>query len=299
MTVEGQGGSCWDSVERHTRDELFWMADPIVRERINRRISGDPRVWPLTWFKNRFATRLPLGRVLSVGCGLGNLEREIVRWGIASSVVGVDLAAAPLAQALQSASLEGMTDRIAYVRGDASALLRRPAVWDGVFFHGSLHHIADVPGVLDLVAAALKPHGLLYLDEFVGRSRDQWRWRHLILANLAYRLLPRSVRRTRIIRSPVTDEDPTEQIHSSWILREVEKRFRVIERRDYGGNLALLIYPSLRRPGPGGPTRLQLDRAVRRLLDLEDRILRPRPLFSATSFHTLIVAEVGAAPARS
>ena len=38
----------WDDAERH-ETERFWMAHPAVRARINRRVSGDPGVWPTTW----------------------------------------------------------------------------------------------------------------------------------------------------------------------------------------------------------------------------------------------------------
>lgn len=282
---------CWDNVGRHEASDLFWLSDPSVRERVNRRISGDGNVWPITWFRQQMRDRLPFARALSIGCGLGALERELVRAGIADRVTGVDLAAAPLAQARRLAEREGMGGRIRYVQSEASDLLRHRGAWDALFFHGALHHIEDVEAILALARAALEPRGVLYLDEYVGRSRSDWRFRHLLGPNLAYRLVPRSVRRTHLIRSPVTDEDPTEQIRSSDILPALERHFRILERRDYGGNLLLLLAPSLRPSGPGGPTPRERERAIRRLLDLEDLLLSHPRLTGARSFHTVLWAE--------
>ncbi len=286
-----RSASCWDNVGRHEACDAFWLSDPSVRERVNRRISGDGHVWPITWFRQQIADRLPFPRALSIGCGLGALERELVRAGIADRVTGVDLAAAPLAHARRLAQHEGMAGRIRYVQSEASDLMRHRGAWDAVFFHGALHHIEDVEATLALARASLESRGVLYLDEYVGRSRDDWRLRHLIGPNLAYRLVPRAVRRTYLIRSPVTEEDPTEQIHSADILPALERHFRVLERRDYGGNLLLLLAPSLRPAGPGGPTPRERERAVRRLLDLED-LLFSGPLWTrARSFHTVLWAE--------
>jgi SAM-dependent methyltransferase len=206
---------------------------------------------------------------------------------IALHVVGVDPAVGAVARARALARQGGMAGRISYVASSAFDLLRAPGYWDAVFFHGSLHHFENVPGILDAVRRSLKPQGLLYLDEYVGRSRADWRLRHLVLPNLAYRLLPRRVRRTHLVRSPVTDEDPTEQVHSADILPAVERFFRVSERRDYGGNLLLLVYPSMRHPGPGGPSAAAFDRAVGRLLKAEDVLLR----VGEGSFHVVLWGE--------
>jgi SAM-dependent methyltransferase len=282
--------SCWDDAARHVPSELFWLTDPLVRAAVNRRVTGDPDVWPIPWFAAQVRERLPFARALSVGCGTGALERALVREGVVERIVGVDAALVPLGQARRAAAAEGVGRRIAYVAGNAHNLLERPDAWDAVFFHGALHHFSDVAATLERVRRALKPDGLLYLDEYVGRSRADWRLRHLLWPNLVYRLLPRRVRRTRVVRPPFDDADPTEQVDSGSILPALASRFRILARRDYGGDLLLLVYGSLRRPGPGGPPREVVERAVRRLLRLEDRFLR-RPPARRRSAHAVVWAE--------
>jgi hypothetical protein len=96
------------------------------------------------------------------------------------------------------------------------------------------------------------------------------------------------VRRTRVIRSPVNREDPTEAVASSAILPAITEHFRVLARRDYGGQLLAPIYPSLRRPDqPGGPSPEVFDRVVGGLLDREDRLLAR----GGESFQSVVVAE--------
>jgi hypothetical protein len=100
--------------------------------------------------------------------------------------------------------------------------------------------------------------------------------------------LPRSSRRTRLIRAPINDEDPTEAIASHEIVPAIERSLRVLERRDYGGNLLSLLYPNLRRPDEtSGPRdRTEFQTAVQRLLSWEDALLG-----KARSYFTVIVAE--------
>jgi hypothetical protein len=141
----------------------------------------------------------------------------------------------------------------------------------------------------------LKPGGILYLDEYVGPARGEWKWQDLVRWNAVYRALPAAVRRTRVVRRPINREDPTEAIASSGILSAVAEHFRVLARRDYGGNLLAAIYPSLLRPDqPGGPPRGVFDRVVASLLAREDRLLAR----GAPAFHTVVVAEATAGLSR-
>ena len=131
---------------------------------------------------------------------------------------------------------------------------------------------------------ALAPEGLLYLDEYVGPARDEWGFGHLLRWNLLYYRLPAALRRTRLVRAPRNDEDPTESVASSSILSAVDSAFEVIERRDYGGQLLAWIYPYLSRADDAAHAR-----AVDWLLDLEERDARG-------SHHTVLLARPRAIP---
>src|SRR5512143_4266674 len=79
----------WEDGAPGEPEDHFWAAQPLVRRAINRRVTGDPNRWPMEWFAARYApTPLPLG--LSVGCGTGLLERDILGKGLCERVEGVD-----------------------------------------------------------------------------------------------------------------------------------------------------------------------------------------------------------------
>ena len=273
----------WDNVQHHIgadHVDNFWMSHPLIREEINRRVSGHTDWWPTTWFRHQFADRFPFQRALTIGCGTGSLERDIVTQGICKSVEAIDVVEGPLKYAAEQAAAAGLSDSIRYELADAREYLRsRRGQYDAIFFHASLHHFDRVDELMALVAAALKQEGILYIDEFVGPSMHQWNVFRLFPVNLAYYLLPRGSRRPWLVRTPVNKEDPTEAVAAAEILPAIYKHFRVLERRDYGGNLLSIIYANLRKSP-------RLDDAVRRLIKFENALLRT----GVRPFHSVIVA---------
>ena len=265
----------WDDVENHLGEERLaqlWLANADVRAAVNRAVSGAPGEWPLEWFRREFSSLLPLQDCAVLGCGTGALERDLVRKRIANQVTAIDVAPSAVAFAEREAQKEGLAASIRYAVGDAADLLREnPGRFDGVFFHGALHHLSPVREVLRLADAALAAGGILYLDEYVGPSMDQWRWWRLVSANLSYYLaVPRHLRRPKLVRAPRNPGDPTEMIDSASILPAVRQGFHVVAERGYGGNILALVYPNLRHEAP--PAVLQ--RTVRRLLAIERQVVR-------------------------
>ncbi|HMF08952.1 MAG TPA: class I SAM-dependent methyltransferase, partial [Thermoanaerobaculia bacterium] len=88
----------WDEGAPGEPENHYWGAQPLVRRAINRRVTGDPNCWPTEWFARRFVPQtLPLG--LSVGCGSGLLERDVLAKGICQRVEGVDFSPESIEQA--------------------------------------------------------------------------------------------------------------------------------------------------------------------------------------------------------
>lgn len=261
------------------------MSHPRVRARINRRVNGNPALWPIHCLRSVVPDRLPFPRALSVGCGLGYLERSLAELGFVQSVTGIDERAEAIAEATRAAVGGGHAETIRYEHAEARDYLSRQRDLDAVFFHASLHHFDRPRDLLGLVRQALAPGGILYCGEYAGPSRDEWRWRDLLRWNLIYLRLPRGVRRTKIVRAPINRADPTEAVASSQIVPAIESAFRVLARKDYGGNLLAVIYPNLRPPFDQDGQEM-LDRVVNELLESEDRILNSEP-----GYQSLIIAE--------
>ncbi len=219
------------------------MHDPLVRRYINASLTGNPDQWPMEWFRTAFAAK-PFERGISFGSGNGALERDVRTKEICRSIVGTDISPAALVSARESAANSGI-DGIRYERMDFNDLHLASRSVDIAFFHQALHHCERLETCLDEVHDALEPGGILYLDEYVGPSRGDWRKPLLARADVVFGSLPGWVRRRRHLQLPVDWRDPSEAIRSSEILPEIRQRFEVLEERGYGGNLLSVIFPHL------------------------------------------------------
>jgi predicted SAM-dependent methyltransferase len=271
----------WDGHHHILEDPGFWMAHPLCRAAINRRVSGDPIVWPLTAL-GAFAGR-PLRRALSLGCGTGSLERTAMRLKLFGEIDAVDSSEASLHIARDRASEEGL-EGIRYSRGDLNDLRLPRRAYDVVIFHQSLHHVVAIEKLLARVGLAIAPDGLLALDEWTGPSRDEWDDRRLARVRRMFQELPEEWRRWPQLRDPIEHDDPSEAVRSSAILPAVRSLFHVIVERPYGGHIVPIL---LSQVALDKIPRDLLDRLVSRWLATEDEDLARNP---GESFHTALVA---------
>lgn len=231
-----------------SEDVRYWLAVLEVRRFVNRRLTGKPDVLYISEFVEGLTK--PVERVLSVGCGAGELERGVAGHGIALSIDGIDVSEASLREAERLAKGQGLADRISYHCTDAASWLRLKGEgsYDLIFFHGSLHHIEGLEDVLSLSARALRggSPGLLYVDEYVGPSRDEWTEEHLEPATRLFERVPREHRRTPAVWPPIAMEDPTEMIRSSEIDPILRQYFDVLDYQPYYGNVLLPLVSSIR-----------------------------------------------------
>ncbi len=258
----------WDAGAPGEPEDRYWGSQPLVRRAINRRVTGDPNRWPMEWFADRYASMaLPLG--LSVGCGTGLLERDILAKGLCERVEGVDFSPEAIAEAQRGAEEAGLARRLSYRVEDINAIRLPAARYDAAFFHGSLHHIRNVERVLEEVRSALKPGGLVFVDEYMGPSRSEWTDAEWGFARSAFDALPVELKNRPELAIPLPMDDPSESVRSSAILPACRRLFEVLEERPYGGNILWFTFPCL------DIARLREDRteALSHLIALEDHLL--------------------------
>lgn len=237
--------SFWDR-ESVAQQHSAWMAAPAIRRYLNTLIGGSEHDWPFNWFV-RFLGGRRFSRVLSIGCGTGALERDILRRGLAERVDAFDGSITSLAIAREEAQREGFGDAVRYFAADFNEPFLPAAIYDAVFFHHSLHHVAKLEKLLRAVMLALKPDGLLYLDEYVGPSRDWWTDAAFVRQRALFtELVPPDARWVDVLPLPVVEADPSEGIRSGEILDQVRVGFDIVEARPYGGNLLSVFCPAMR-----------------------------------------------------
>lgn len=269
----------WDRevvVPSHTS----WMEHPRIREYILRSVSGsDQMLWPIDWFETWLNGR-KFDRALSIGCGSGALERDLVRRNLVRRIEGLDGSSNSLRVARAAAAAEGMSKRIGYFAADFNEPVLPRRTFDAVFIHQALHHVAKLEKLLRVVMRALKPDGVLYLDEYIGPSRHDWTEEQLVRHRQLFESLPLEVRRFPRLNPPIQDDDPSEAIRSAEIMTQLRIGFDVLALRPYGGNLLAVLYPYAE------PERID-PRTIERWIDEERDLLRT----GAPPFYAVVVAE--------
>ena len=192
--------------------------------------------------------RLPVARAITLGCGTGDLERGLSKYGFAAVHEAVDLSDHAILAARQAAAAQQLR-HIQYRAADLNSLRLEPDSYDVVFGVSSIHHVENLENLFSQVHAALRPGGLFFLDEYVGPTRFQWTDVQLRLMNEQLRKLPESLRRSVSERGKVKTEvirktldymkasDPSEAVRSADIVPLLRQHFKVVEFKGYGGSL--------------------------------------------------------------
>lgn len=228
----------------------YWLAHPLVRERVNRLASGrtdQDAYGRLAELLVQRGCALPIPRALSLGCGFGALERDLLSRGLVGRFEALDLAEGAIAEARRLAEEAGLAGRVRYHVADLEDADFEPGSVDVVFAHSSVHHVEALEALFDAVKRALRPGGGFHLHEFVGATRFQWTDAQLRLGNELMDALPERLRRLPdgsrkpALMRPTIEQmiavDPSEAIRSADILPMMRAHFTVIEERPLGGAL--------------------------------------------------------------
>jgi SAM-dependent methyltransferase len=277
----GSAEQFWD---REVSIEAFhstnWMQNPVIHESINASIGTPERpLWPLDWFEEWLGARRPFRRALSIGCGTGALERDLIRRNLFESIDAFDGSIASLGIAREEAEKAGMRARIRYFAGDFNRPALPRAHYDVVFVHQAMHHVGKLEKLFRAILHALKPNGLLYLDEYIGPSRHEWTEDRYRAQRKWFATVPDEYVYVRELPYPIVPQDPSEAIRSGEIMDQLNVGFDIRAFRGYGGNLLAPIYPAINwSVAPDGLLE-RLIRSERELLASGER-----------SFHAVIVA---------
>lgn len=236
----------WDR-EVFERQHIEWMAIPAVRNYINRLIGNGELMWPIELLE-KFLGGRTFERGLSIGCGAGDLERQLLQRGLCRTMDAFDGSTASLFTAKREAARAGLGDRVRYFAADFNEPALPDAVYDIVFFHQSAHHVGKLEKLYRAVMRTLKPGGIVYFDEYVGPSRFDWHFRPELLEQhrRIFNRIPRRLRAVEKLQAPIQVDDPSEAIRSSEIEPQLAVGFDILGRQPYGGAILSVILPNLR-----------------------------------------------------
>ena len=191
---------------------------------------------------------LPVERMLSIGCGNGDLEIGLAGLNASRSFDAFDIAEGAINAACSRAKEKNIST-INFRVQDVNRLSLRSDSYDAAWFNMSLHHIEALEQVCAQVAGALKPGGFLFVNEYIGPSRFDFTERQKEVLDLVNQLIPKRYRRisptSRWYRSspPVPDPaevyrvDPSEAVRSAEIMKVLPQFFEIRSLRPLGGTI--------------------------------------------------------------
>jgi SAM-dependent methyltransferase len=260
----------------------YWLQHDLVRERVNRMTSGNPHVDTYGRFAEFLAENgreMPLNAGISLGCGSGGLERDLVSRSLIAEIDAYDLSDTAIAEARRLSQERGLTS-IRYHIGGLDRLKMPEGRFDAAFSHTSVHRVEALEPLFDNIRNALKPDGFFHMNEFIGPTRFQWTDDQLRLINEYLDSLPARLRQMPTGRKPAAERpkldemlttDPTLAIRSAEIRDVLTQYFDIVEERPYGGTL---LHMGLSGIAQNFDIHSSEDcQHLQRLFDLEDHMI--------------------------
>lgn len=239
--------SYWDQyVGTHLNSPDHWEANQVVQQFQWKLITGNPFQNPVDWFLAKYG---PFNRMASICCGSGILEHHIASNYPHSqgggSIDGFDIS--PGSIEVANSKCRELSGVQFFVR-DVNTDPWESGVYDAIFAHGALHHVENLDFCLGQLSKALRPSGVLYVNDYVGPKRFQWTELQRLLAQKLFETIPEQYRRSdQVVRcdaDALMQMDPSEAVCPDEIISHLLAHFNIVERIDRGGSILGPIFGS-------------------------------------------------------
>jgi SAM-dependent methyltransferase len=219
----------WDKVHKAPVARVRWWQYPEICTHINQIVDNTDSVAPSGGFHSRLAKMGPFKRGVSIGCGTGKKEFDLLKRRTVQHFDLFEISPLRIEALLCSAKAEGLDHRISLHHTDA---FQMSGQYDLVYWNNALHHMPDAYQAVAWSRASLLPGGLFAMDDFVGPSRWQWRKDEIDNAmrfrnSLPDRFFFPDIRRALpfVTVEGMLRRDPSEAADSSNILPAIAKEF--------------------------------------------------------------------------
>jgi len=284
----GRARDFWEGTDGRWQNPRWehWLQHPKVQERLRALTTGNPNCDRYERFLHRYFGKSQgryrrVGRVLTLGCGHGDFERGLSKYGFARVHEAVDISSNAVAEAARLAAEEGLS-HIRYRQEDLNAIELPPCSYDVIFGISSVHHVSELRRLFHQIVVALKPGGLFLLDEFIGPDKFQWTDAQLAAINEQIAALPADLKTSvhdgsikgsiwRMTVEQMDAIDPSEAVRSSEIMKLLPEYFDVLEFSGYGGSLLHMLLEGI--AGNFGENDPRAMAHLQALFDTEDRLI--------------------------
>lgn len=240
-----------NTIDRYGKG-FHWVESKLVMEEINRRMSGDPNKDWVGYTMEAYLNKKRGSYIgLSLGCGMGVVERTLQKQKICKRLDAYDFAEGAIREAKNLAKEENLHINYSKINLNKSKLKKN--TYDFIIANSVLHHIENLEFLFDQMDQSLVENGVIFTNEYVGPSQFQYTNEQVAVINDILNLLPEAYRKRvtdpkslKPIFIPPTIEsmnasDPSEAIRSAEIIDLLKKKFDIIEQRDFGGTLLHML----------------------------------------------------------
>jgi SAM-dependent methyltransferase len=221
---------------------------------------------------------------LTLGCGAGRRERELVSRGVCRSFHGMDISEKAIAAAREIAKEQDLP--LTYEVADLNFVELPEKTFDLVVAQTSLHHVLFLERVAEQVWRSLKSDGYLWLHDFIGETQGQYDPKRLSIMNRILAILPEKFRKNKIsgrliaeIKRPEPGHlnSPFESIRSAEIISVFECWFTIEWKIEFDAFLRLVVPPGTRAAYLENEDTKALFEVLMLLDDLciEENVVRP------------------------
>lgn len=249
-----QIGNIWDNKSNPdtVNQRIHWWDSPKLIRHMNYLICGEELDgWNTATIKELKKIRNRYELAVSVGCGSGGKEMQLLEQGIVERFICFELSEERIKIGTRNAKIRGLDDRIQFFYGDFFCSNWVNKKYDLVFWDNSLHHMPDTYEAVKVSRNILKDDGVLFCNEYIGESRFQWSDEKLAYVNqirddldeslfhVGDEIFPRHRKRPTIER--MMQSDPSEAADSANILPAIKRYFKEPRITMLGGTVHLLI----------------------------------------------------------
>ena len=185
---------------------------------------------------------------LTLGCGAGRRERELISRAVCRSFHGIDISEKAIAAAREIAKEQDLP--ITYEVADLNFLELPEKTFDLVVAQTALHHVLFLERVAEQVWRSLKSDGYLWIHDFIGETQGQYDPKRLSIMNRILAILPEKFRKNKINRRLVSEikrpepgrlASPFESIRSGEIVPVFQRWFTIEWKMEFDAFLRLVV----------------------------------------------------------
>ncbi len=273
-----QVGDAWNCKNNVELRSSWWNSEQIIRH-MNYIICGEKlEGWNAGAIKQLKKICGKYERAVSIGCGMGNKEMQLLEQGVVDEFICFELSDERIRLGKEQAKSRGLEGRIKFYKQDFFFSDWKNEKFDLVFWDNSLHHMLDTYEAVKVSKEILNENGVFFCNDYIGESRFQWSDKKLDYVNklrdglddnifhVGSEIFPRHRKRPSL--ESMIQSDPSEAADSENILPAIRKQFKNPMIKMLGGTVYLLLLDRMIQNIPENSELLQ------KLIEADDAAIK-------------------------